>query len=115
MPYKDKEVQKRHCRSQRRKWQHGNWRQIYYDNDGMCQICGGVEHLEFHAPQRECNGTHRILVCYECHKHHDENYPMKIDHSYELSMLHEDVEAEMAECGGLEQWKTKCGIVEKEL
>ena len=91
----------------------GNWRQVYYDSNGICSVCGSTEHLEFHAPEGEENPK-RVLVCFKCLKEQDGEYPLGIDHSNELSQLTEDIQKDMERLGGLVRWKATYNIKDGE-
>lgn len=113
-----------HTRCAMRKQRHGNWRQIYYDCDGMCQwrefddsICGEVDYLEFHAPDGEGNdiegvAKERVLIC---RTHHVEVHGDRfVNERGYLPLLQEDIAYEIENLGGLAAWKKHYKIVEKE-
>jgi len=108
-------------RNRNRNNRYGNWRQHYCDSDGMCQgkdfefdgmvWCGETNALEFHEIR---DGEGRVVkIILLCPKHHDlapeHKDGVTISHSsrHYPSMLQEDVQREIQDCGGLEAWKTK--------
>lgn len=100
------------------------WRQLYYDSDGICSICGSPEDLEIHE---EVDNLGDIIVkkltlaCRNCHIRviHEEDVNeyggeiAKLERRYS-SMLSQDISAEVDECGGLDNWKKIYGVKEKD-
>lgn len=116
MPYKDLDMRRYVRRCSDRTRQYGNWRQIYYDQDGICQECGSVFHLEFHEifgrKSPLTNETSIVLKCPACHANeHSDNLKGMIFGQYTYSGLADDIEMEMTRCGGLRGWVKKYKIV----
>lgn len=90
-----------------------DWRQVYYDQDGICQRCGNPFGLEFHEYldlDTDSNGFIKFeLVCNCCHICYH-NYHFK--DNARASMLAEDIQREIDECGNLAKWKVKYNIKE---
>jgi hypothetical protein len=105
---------------------YGNWRQHYCDSNGMCQgsdfvgsefdgaiyqKCGETETLEFHEIY-DAEGK-VIKVQLLCLRHHDlasehqSNVTIPHNARHYPSMLQEEVDREIAECGGVEWWKLR--------
>lgn len=119
MPYKDQEYRKYYDRCRQRTRLYGNWRQIYYNHNGVCANpgCGEPRYLEFHesfGSNSPMSNEHSIvLLCGWCHaKEHPERLFEFITHQPKPSMLSEDVAIEMETCGGLAIWMEKYGIVD---
>lgn len=108
---------------------HGDFRQVYIDNGGMCQallnsgdICGSIESLEFHAPLGEQNGNgfkHRTILCSYCHCYVDDaahrHACTRIGRNGQYSLLSEDIAYEIALCGGFDKWLVKFNLVNRYL
>lgn len=88
------------------------WRQVYYDADGVCMLCGDTDTLEFHHEE----GSLR-MVCRGCHVeviHEGEQASHLSDQPKHLySMLTEDINTEIKALG-LDKWKKLYRIVDKE-
>lgn len=106
-------------RNYNRTKRYGNWRQIYCDNDGMCQgtredgqPCGAVDLLEIHEETDGISVIEWKLLCVSCHI----NLPGhrgNVTSRHYPSKLAEDVNQEILEYGGLENWKKAFHIREK--
>lgn len=99
-------------RNYNRTKRYGNWRQIYYNDLGMCTECGAVDLLEIHE---ETDGVSVIswkLLCVDCHCALKDHKGNPASRRY-LSKLAEDIAEEMREYGGLENWKKAFHIREK--
>lgn len=81
------------------------WRQVYYDNDGMCDSCQSPHDLEFHEELVD-EGIKLRLVCRDCHIHkiHGNRASDRLGRKYS-SMLAQDISTEIQNIGGLENWK----------
>lgn len=90
-------------RNYNRTKRYGNWRQIYHNANGMCEKCGAVDCLEIHEETDGISVISWHVFCVDCH--------CKLEGSGDrssrryLSLLSEDINAEILECGGLENWK----------
>jgi len=106
---------------------HGNFRQTYVDNGGMCQavltdgdICGNTESLELHAPLGEHNGNGlplRTLLCSFCHVYVDDDAHRhscrRIGVNGNFSLLAEDIAYEQYKVGDFEQWLVKYNLINR--
>jgi len=109
MPYKDIEEKRFRTRIIMRAHRHRDWRQVYYDCDGVCVRCGSLDDLEFHETYNDRGDVDKtVLLCNGCHSE---------AHDYQIvnprrfpSKLREDVEEEIKRYGGLEKWKEIMGI-----
>jgi len=107
-------------RMAKRKFVHGNWRQVWVDCGGQCvrkaedgYPCGNTEYLEFHEPFGEdgsANGwgrlQSRVLLCFTCHcKEHPtlSGEPQRKTGN----TLNDDVQLEIWMCGGWDNWIKK--------
>lgn len=121
MPFKgeDKRIWQRNRNREKRYGK--NWRQIYVDCNGMCQgkdsefdgvvYCGEIDNLEFHEIH---DGEGRVVkVILLCTRHHDlapeHKDGVTISHlsRHYPSMMQEDIQREIQECGGMDAWKSK--------
>jgi len=105
-------------RCRKRTVRYGNWRQIYYDHDGICRRCGVPFFLEFH--EEFGNGSamncelFTVLCCNICHgREHPEWIGRIVVRQYQRSVLSEDIEREIEECGGLREWMSRYGITDR--
>ena len=106
-------------RNYNRTMRYGNWRQIYCDNDGMCQgiredgeLCAAVDALEIHEETDGISVISWKLLCILCHCALRSHKGDSTSRRY-ASKLAEDIAEEMRECGGLENWKKAFHIREK--
>uniref|UniRef100_A0A6M3KMJ9 Uncharacterized protein n=1 Tax=viral metagenome TaxID=1070528 RepID=A0A6M3KMJ9_9ZZZZ len=107
MPLKN-EAKRLWDRNNNRTKRYGNWRQIYHNALGMCEICGEVDNLEIHE---ETDGIAVIewhILCTKCHLHivHKDNKTEWINRKYS-SRLAQDINLEIEKYGGLENWRQK--------
>ena len=122
MPYKDRRIKLFRWRQNNRKRVHGNFRQTYIDNGGMCQavlsdgaIHGTTKYLEYHAPLGERNGNGfglRTLMCAFCHVYVDDEAHHGTENVY-LSRLSEDISFEIDLCGGYQAWLAKFNLIDR--
>lgn len=89
------------------------WRQLYYDKDGMCEMCQSVDDLEIHEEGDGIVVTMLNLLCRECHIHKKHGGAIAhLERKYS-SLLAQDISDEIRSCGGLKSWKRVYGIKEK--
>ncbi len=96
-------------RNYNRMIRYGNWRQIYYNALGICEVCGEVaDGLEIHEQSDGISVIEWHLVCEKCHLNiiHKDAGTEWIRRKYG-SQLTQDVDVEVLEYGGLENWKQK--------
>jgi len=108
-------LSKQRKRSYNRTSRYGpGWRQLYYDNDGMCELCQSVDDLEIHEELTD-SGIKLRLVCRDCHIHkiHGSRVSECLGRKYS-SMLAQDISKEIQNIGGLDNWKKLYGIKEKD-
>ena len=88
-------------RNRNRTVRYGNFRQIYYNFLGICAQpgCGAVDNLEIHEETDGISEIKFVLLCIDCHCEL-EHQGGRESRRY-LSMLSEDISAEMLEYGGL--------------
>ena len=109
IPHRDKDQYHYLSRVSVRAIRYPNWRQVFYDCDGVCVRCGSLDDLEFHETYNDKGDVDKtVLLCNGCHSEahngqivNPRRYPSK---------LQEDVEIEIMRCGGLEKWKEKFQI-----
>jgi hypothetical protein len=99
-------------RNYNRTKRYGNWRQIYYNANGICEVCGeAVDELEIHEETDGISVIAWFLVCMDCHlkKIHKDSPTDWIRRKYG-SKLAPDINAEIIKYGGLENWKKNFNI-----
>jgi hypothetical protein len=76
-------------------------------------ICGEAENLEFHECYNEEGKVVKIkLLCKECHSNQPEhNHRFTASRRCYPSMLQEDIQREIEECGEVDEWKSKYHIL----
>ena len=103
-------------RNYNRTLRYGNWRQIYHDFNGICYLCSAVDDLEIHEETDGISVILWILLCIDCHlkKVHGDKPTEWIRRKFG-SMLAMDINQEMVECGGLDEWKKKFNIKDRKV
>jgi hypothetical protein len=106
-------------RIEKRTARYSNWRQIYYDCNGMCQypvnsdyVCGEMDGLEYHEMYE---GDIVIKIALLCNYHHNSVHNGIVNPRHYKSMLQTDIDIEVKLAGGVDNWKNKYNIVEREI
>lgn len=124
MPYTSRAMRQYIWRMKNRRLRHGDFRQHYIDNGGMCQallndgaICATSEGLEYHAPLGEAqdgNGKfkYRTLLCNFCHVYVDDN-AHRFTLNCQMSRLAEDIALEQSLSGGYQAWLKRFNLIDR--
>ena len=103
------EAKKLWDRNNHRTMRYGNWRQIYYNAMGICEVCEeAIDDLEIHEKTDGISVVEWHLVCVDCHLKvvHKDSPTEWIRRKYG-SQLAQDINNEIIESGGTENWKRK--------
>jgi len=118
MPFSDINYCQYHDRCRQRSRLHGNWRQHYVNESGICTfelddgtLCGETNSLEFHSPFGEHNGNgfkYRVLRCVDHHyiNEHGQLYPTQSN----ASKLTSDIQNEIFIAGSFSSWLNNFGL-----
>lgn len=98
-------------RNYNRTSRYGNWRQIYHNSLGMCAECGEVDRLEIHEETDGISVISWRLLCVDCHCALEDHTGNPNSRRY-LSKLSEDINIEIIEYGGLDNWEQAFRIKE---
>lgn len=111
MPYKSPERHARARRCSNRTKRHGPWRHIIDWWNGLCATCGEEMH-ELHEPFGEGGSKFqaRVPLCKHCHDKETQGFNFNNNRNIYPSKYIEDIEAEIAECGGHAEWREKYRI-----
>lgn len=119
MPYKDKDEDRRHRRNRDRTRYHGpNWRQVFIDSGGGCAYlvvddppttCGSLVCVQLHHTLRRW--TEEVLLCEVHHSMiHNNEFNINPYAQPHKSVLAEDIEKEVLDCGGSDAWIKQYGL-----
>ena len=117
----DQDLMRWFKRTQQRDIRYPNWRQVYYDCNGICQypvsnegeLCGELDTLEFHEIYDSEGKV--IQIALVCLYHHQSIHDGICNPRHFPSKLQIDIDIEMRLCSSLENWKAKYQITERSI
>ena len=115
----DQDLMRWFKRIQNRDTRYPNWRQVYYDCNGICQypvdnegmLCGEIDTLEFHEIYDD--GGKVIQIALVCLYHHQSIHNGICNPRRYPSKLQIDMDIEIKLCGSLADWQEKYQIIDR--
>lgn len=104
-------------RIEKRTSRYPNWRQVYWDCNGMCQypvengICGEMKGIEYHEIYNSDGDVSQIVLL--CNYHHNSIHNGIVNERRYQSMSARDIEIEMMLSGNADEWKKKFNIIDR--